>query len=87
MPLRGEARHEPGEIKQVRDPKQRPSLPHNDFSIRGDHVGPLRRNRADRAIIDTQQNPLARPVTALADADKLPTAEWMEGMGYADKPR
>jgi hypothetical protein len=84
-PLQGEARHKLGEINQVRDPKRRAPLPHDDFGIRGDYVGPLRRNRANRAVVDAQQKSLAGPVIALTDADELAAAERMEGMGYADK--
>src|SRR5580692_1154183 len=83
-PLRGQVRHKLGEINQVRDPKRRAPLPHNDFGIRSDHVGPLRRNRADRAVVDAQQKSLAGPVIALTDTNKLPAAKRMEGMGYAD---
>jgi hypothetical protein len=40
-----------------------------------------------RTVGDAQQKSLADSITALSDADKLPTAEWMEGVGYADKMR
>jgi hypothetical protein len=84
-PLRGEAFHKLGEINQVRDPKRRAPLPHDDFGIRGDYVGPLRRNRTNGAVVDAQQKSLAGPVIALTDADELLAAERMEGMGYPDK--
>lgn len=80
-------RHKTGKTYEVDNPKKRPALPHDDFRIRAHSVGPLRRNRANRAVIDAQQEPLAGPVIAFADADKLPTGERMEGMGYADKLR
>jgi hypothetical protein len=80
-------RHKTGEFNQVRDPEWRAPLPHDNFGIRGNHVGPLRWNRANGAVVDAQQNSLAGPVIALADADELPAAEWVEGMGYADKLR
>ena len=84
-PLRGEAFYKLGEINQVCDPKRRAPLPHDDFGIRGDHVGPLRRNRTNGAVVDAQQKSLAGPVKALTDADELPAAERMEGMGYSNK--
>lgn len=51
------------------------------------NVGPLRRNRANRAVVNSQQQPLALPVIAFANADELPTGERMKGMGHADKLR
>jgi hypothetical protein len=79
--------HKTGKTYEVDNPKKRSPLPDNDFKIRSSGVGPLRRNRANRAVIDAQQKPLAGPVIAFADADKLPASERMEGMGYADKLR
>src|SRR5664280_383045 len=40
---------------QVHDPKERALLSVGDVWIRGGCVGPLRRNRANRAVIDAQQ--------------------------------
>jgi len=74
-----------GKLDEVHNPKKRPLLPDDGFGIRGSSVGPLRRNRANRAVIDTQQEPLAGPVIAIADADELPTGIRMEGVGYAHK--
>jgi hypothetical protein len=79
--------HKRGEPHEVDNPKKRSRLPHDDFRIQSNGVGPLRRNRANRAAIDAQQEPLARPVIAFADTDKLPTGERMERVGYADKLR
>jgi hypothetical protein len=62
-------------------------LSHEDFRLRRSDVGPLRRNGANGAVVHTQQESLAGPVTAFADADKLPAAKGMKGMGYADKVR
>jgi hypothetical protein len=62
-------------------------LSHEDFRIRRGNVGPLRRNGANRSVIHAQQESLAGPVMAFADADELLASEWMEGMGYADKMR
>ncbi len=79
--------HKTGKTYEVDNPKKRMPLPHDDFRIRAHSVGPLRRNRANRAVIDAQQEPLAGSVIAFADADKLPTGERMERVGYADKLR
>ena len=76
-----------GEPHEIHDSEKRPALPDEDLRIRGGNVGPLRRNRANRAVIDTQQKPLARPVMAFADADELPAGEWMKGVSHADKLR
>jgi hypothetical protein len=85
MPLRGQAGHKTGQFHQVRDSEQRPPLPHEDFRIRRGDVGPLRRNGANRAVVHTQQESLAGPVTAFADADEPLASERMEGVSYADK--
>ena len=86
-PFRRQARHQTGEFHQVRNSEQRPPLSHQDFGIRRSHVGPLWRNRANGSVVHTQQKSLAGPVMAFADADKLPAAEGVEGMNYADKMR
>src|SRR5262249_24323766 len=44
------------------------SLPHSDFRIRRDGLGPLRWNEANGLVIDAQQQPLAGAVIAFADA-------------------
>ena len=80
-------RHKTGEFHQVRNSEQRPPLAHEDFRIRRSEVGPLQRNGANGCVVHTQQESLAGPVIAFADADKLPAAEGMEGVGYADKVR
>jgi hypothetical protein len=86
-PLRGQARHKTGEFHQVRNPEQRAPLSYENFRIGRGDVGPLRRNGANCPVVDAQQETLAGPVIAFADADKLPAAEGMEGMSYADKVR
>ena len=86
-PFRRQARHQTGEFHQVRNSEQRPPLSHEDFGIRRSHVGPLRRNRANGSVVHAQQESLAGPVMAFADADKLPAAKGMERMNYADKMR
>jgi hypothetical protein len=60
-------------------------LSHEDFRIRRSDVGPLQRNGANGSVVHTQQESLAGPVIAFADADELPASKRMEGMSYADK--
>jgi hypothetical protein len=83
----GQARHETGEMHQVHNPEERSPLSHDDFGVRRGNVGPLRRNRANRPVIDAQQESLAGPVFPFTHAGERPAAERMEGMGYADKLR
>ena len=71
----------------VHDPKERAPLSDDNVGIRGGSVGPLRRNRANRAVIDAQQQPLAEPIIAFADAHELPPGDRMKRMGHADKLR
>ena len=74
-----------GQPHEVDNPKKRPAAPHDDLGIRDRNVGPLWGNRANRAVVDAQQEALAGPVMALADADELPVGERMERVGHADK--
>jgi hypothetical protein len=85
--LRGQTRHKTGEFHQVRNSEQRPPLSHKDFRIRHRNVSPLRRNGATGSVVHTQQESLAGPVMAFADADELLASERMEGVSYADKVR
>jgi hypothetical protein len=87
MPLGRELPNKTGKPHEVHDSKKRPPLPDHHFGIRGNKVGPLRRNRANRAVVDAQQKALAGPVIAFADTDELPPGERMEGMGYTHKLR
>lgn len=85
--LRRETLDKTGQLHEVRSPNERALLPQDSLGIRSNSIGPLRRNRANPAAIEPQQEPLTGPVVALADADQLPTGKWMEGVGYADKLR
>ena len=86
-PLSRELLDETGKPQEIHKSEKRPPLPDEDFRIRGDNVGPLRRNRANRAVVDAQQESFARPVMAFADADELPAGERMKGVSHADKLR
>jgi hypothetical protein len=87
-PLPGrEARHETCEFHQVRNAKERMALPNDDFRVRADSVCPLRRDRANRRIVDPQQKPLAGSVVPLAHADQLSPAKWVKWMRHPHKLR
>jgi hypothetical protein len=80
----GDPAHDP-RFLGMRHGKKATLTSRNNTSISA--VAVLRRNGANGSVVHTQQESLAEPVIAFADADKLPAAEGMEGMGYADKVR
>ena len=82
-----QARHETRELQQVRNAKERPTLPNDDFRIRAIRIGPLRRNGANRLVIDAQQESLAGSVGSLTDADELSPTERMKWVCYPHKLR
>jgi|HubBroStandDraft_6_1064221.scaffolds.fasta_scaffold204426_3 hypothetical protein len=82
-----QARHETRELQQVRNAKERATLPNDDFRIRVVGVGPLRRNRANRLIGDAQQKPLAGSVEPLAHTNELSPTQWVKRMGHTHKTR
>jgi len=86
-PLRGKTLHKLGKFHQVCEPQKRPPLPNENVRIDSGDVGPLRRNRANHSVVDTQQEPLAVPVIAFANADELAAGERMEWMHYQHKLR
>lgn len=86
-PPRRKLLYKTGQPHEVDNPKKRPPSPHDDLRIRGRSVGPLRGNRANRAVVDAQQQPLAGPVMTFSDADELPISERMEGVSHTDKLR
>jgi len=86
-PRRRKARNKLGEFHQVHEPQKRSPLPHDNLRIDSGDVGPLRRNGANRVVVDAQQEPLAIPVIAFANADELSVGERMERVNYAHKLR
>jgi hypothetical protein len=86
-PRRGNARNKLGEFHQINEPQKRSPLPHDNVRIDSGDVGPLRRNRANRVVVDAQQQPLAIPVIALAHANELAVGERMEWVNYPHKLR
>ena len=83
----GQARHQGRELKQIRETKKRAILPNDDFRIRAIRIGPLRRNGANRLVIDAQQESLAGSVGSLTDADELSPTERMKWVCYPHKLR
>ena len=83
----GQARHQSRELKQIREAKKRATLPNDDFRIRAFRIGPLRRNGANRLVIDAQQKSLAGSVGSLTDADELSPTERMKWVCYPHKLR
>jgi len=51
-PLSGKALHKLGEFHQVHEPQKRSPLPNDNVRIDSGDVGPLRRNRANRVVVD-----------------------------------
>jgi hypothetical protein len=66
------------EFQQIRHAEERTILAYDDLRVGSNEIRPLRRNRADRDIIDPEQEPPSVPVESLAHANDLPTAERME---------
>ena len=74
-----------GELEQVAEAAQSTPVAHGNFKIRRHDVGPLRRNSADSAVVEAQQQPPTGPVGSHADTDGLLTGARMERMGDGDK--
>jgi hypothetical protein len=87
MFLFDEARHQRGQLHQIRDSEQRPALADGDLWIRRREVGPRPRHRANVIRVDLQQETPPVPVVPFADADQLLSAERVERVGHAHKAR
>ena len=53
--LSAELIHKPRQFQQIRHAEERTMLAYDDLRVRSNEVRPLRRNGADRRIIDLQQ--------------------------------
>ena len=60
-------------------------LAYNNLQVRSNEVRPLRRNRADGRIIDSEQETSSITVVPLAHAGELFAAQWMERVRDAMK--
>lgn len=88
MPARtGKTRHEASQFDEVAQAQERAPLADHDLGIRSDYVRPLRWYGANGRLIYLQQQPLAVPIEAFADASELLPAERVERVGDADKVR
>jgi hypothetical protein len=75
------------EFQQICHAEKRTILAHDDFWVRSNEISPLRRNRADRDIIDPEQETSSVTVVALAHTRDLLAAERMERMRDPHKTR
>jgi hypothetical protein len=73
------------EFQQIRHAEERTILAHDDLRVGSYEIRPLRRNRANRYIIDPEQETSSVTVVSLAHASDLPAAERMERMRDAHK--
>ena len=73
------------EFQQIRHAEERTILAYDDLRIGSNEIRPLRRNRADRDIIDPEQETSSVTVVSLAHASNLPAAERVERMRDAHK--
>ena len=78
-------RDQKGQLQQIRDAQEGTPLPHKKLKIRSDRVRPLRRNRANGAVVDPQQQPLSRAVIPLPETNQPTAAERVERMRYPHK--
>lgn len=74
-----------GKLDQVRQAAQRTPASHDDRNLGRHGIGPLRRDRANLAILEAQQEPLASPVPPHADPDGPLPGMWVERVGDRDK--
>ena len=79
--------HQPREFEQIRHAKERTMLAQDDLRIGSNEIRPLRRNRADGHIIDSQQETSSIAVVPLAHAGELFAPMWMERVRDAHKTR
>src|ERR1700722_9954017 len=79
--------HQLCEFQQVSNAEKRAASAHGDFRIRRNEIGPLRRDRANGYIIDTEQKALSIAAVPLAYARELPATERMKRMRYPYKTR
>jgi hypothetical protein len=79
--------YQSSEFQQVRHPKERSPLAHDDLRILGNKVRPLWGNRANDLIVNLQQKPPAIAVIPLTHTGELSSTEGMERMSHPHKTR
>ena len=75
------------EFQQICHAEERAVLAYDDLRVESNEIRPLRRNRADRDIIDPEQETSSVTVVALAHTRELLAAERMERMRDPHKTR
>ena len=75
------------EFQQICYAEERTVLAYDDLRVESNEIRPLRRNRADRDIIDPEQETSSVPVVALAHASELLAAVRMERVRDPHKTR
>jgi len=73
------------EFQQIGHAEERTILAYDDLRVGSNEIRPLRRNRADRDIIDPEQETSSVTVVPLAHTSDLPAAERMKRMRDAHK--
>ena len=82
-----QATQKPLKPQQVSDADECVSLADNDLRVRGDEVRPLQGNRANRLLVNLQQESPAVTVIPFAHANERLPAEWMKRMRHTYKTR
>jgi hypothetical protein len=73
------------EFHQIRHAEERTILAYDDLRVGSNEIRPLRRNRADRDIIDPEQETSSVTVVSLAHASQIFAAKRMERVRNAHK--
>lgn len=84
---RAELIYQAFEFQQICHAEERTILAYDDFRVGSNEIRPLRRNRADRDIINLEKETSSVTVVALARASELFAAERMERMRDPHKTR
>ena len=72
--------YQPRQFQQICHAEERTIPAYDDLRVRSNEIGPLRRNRVDGCIIDSQQETSPIAVVSLAHASEFSAAERMERM-------
>jgi len=72
--------YQPRQFQQISHPEERTMPAKDDLRVRSNDIGPLRRNRANGGLIDSQQETSPVAVVSLAQTGEFLAAERMERM-------
>jgi len=70
--------YKPCQFQQIRHAEERPVLAYGDLRVRSTEIRPLRRNRANGRLIDSQQQTFPIAVVPVAHARELLAVKWMK---------